>query len=86
MGFASFALPKFVDKIWPVKTIISLSECCRFSLWIFPSLGLFLLAAFVYIIRSILINIVWPINDAFMMGFFTIEEKATAAGELFPHL
>jgi len=29
---------------------------------------------------------VWPINDAFMMGIFTIEEKATAAGELFPHL
>ena len=25
-------------------------------------------------------NIVWPINDSFMLGFFSTEEKATAVG------
>lgn len=80
MGFGSFVLPKLVDRIGPVKTISFFQITAAFLFGIFPSLELFLLAAFVYIIRSILMNIVWPINDAFMMGFFTTEEKATAAG------
>ncbi|HIH72081.1 MAG: Major facilitator superfamily permease [Thermococcales archaeon 44_46] len=80
MGIGSFILPKLVDKIGPVKTISLFQSIAAFLFGIFPSLELFLLAAFVYIIRSILMNIVWPINDAFMMGFFTTEEKATAAG------
>ncbi|MCA6214046.1 MFS transporter [Thermococcus bergensis] len=80
MGVGSFVLPKLVDKIGPVKTISLFQSTAAFLFAIFPSLELFLLAAFVYIIRSILMNIVWPINDAFMMGFFTTEEKATAAG------
>ncbi|ALV63404.1 putative sugar transporter protein [Thermococcus sp. 2319x1] len=80
MGISSFILPKLVNKIGPVKTISLFQSIAAFLFGIFPSLELFLLAAFVYIIRSILMNIVWPIDDAFMMGFFTTEEKATAAG------
>lgn len=80
MGFGSFILPKLVDRIGPVNTITFFQALAAFLFAIFPSVELFLLAALIYIIRSILMNIVWPINDAFMMGFFTIEEKATAAG------
>ncbi|WP_175060356.1 MFS transporter [Thermococcus sp. 2319x1] len=80
MGISSFILPKLVNKIGPVKTISLFQSIAAFLFGIFPSLELFLLAAFVYIIRSILMNIVWPIDDAFMIGFFTTEEKATAAG------
>ncbi|KPU62798.1 sugar transporter [Thermococcus sp. EP1] len=80
MGFGSFVLPKLVDRIGPVKTIAVFQSIAAFLFGVFPSIDLFLLAAAIYIIRSILMNIVWPINDAFMMGFFTTEEKATAAG------
>lgn len=80
MGFGSFVLPKLVDRIGPVKTIAVFQSIAAFLFGVFPSIDIFLLAAAIYIIRSILMNIVWPINDAFMMGFFTTEEKATAAG------
>ncbi|NJE04512.1 MFS transporter [Thermococcus sp. MV11] len=80
MGLGSFGLPKLVERIGPVKVITSFQSMAAFLFAIFPSIETFLLAAALYIIRSILMNIVWPINDSFMMGFFSTEEKATAAG------
>lgn len=80
MGLGSFILPRLVEKIGPVNVITSFQLIAALLFATFPSIGLFLLAAFLYIVRSILMNIVEPINDSFMMGFFTTEEKATAAG------
>ncbi|MCD6373281.1 MAG: MFS transporter [Thermococcus sp.] len=80
MGLGSFGLPKLVQKIGPVKVITSFQSTAAFLFAVFPSIETFLLAAALYILRSILMNIVWPINDSFMMGFFSTEEKATAAG------
>ncbi|ASJ05987.1 MFS transporter [Thermococcus pacificus] len=80
MGLGSFALPRLVNRIGPVKVITSFQSTAAFLFAIFPSVETFLLAAFLYVLRSILMNIVWPINDSFMMGFFSTEEKATAAG------
>ena len=80
MGLGSFVLPRLVHRIGPVKVITSFQSMAAFLFAIFPSIETFLLAAALYIIRSILMNIVWPINDSFMMGFFSTEEKATAAG------
>jgi len=80
MGLGSFGLPKLVQKIGPVKVITSFQSIAAFLFAVFPSIETFLLAAALYILRSILMNIVWPINDSFMMGFFSTEEKATAAG------
>ncbi|AFL95530.1 major facilitator superfamily permease 9 [Thermococcus cleftensis] len=80
MGLGSFGLPRLVHRIGPVKVITSFQSMAAFLFAIFPSIETFLLAAALYIIRSILMNIVWPINDSFMMGFFSTEEKATAAG------
>ncbi|ASJ07760.1 sugar transporter [Thermococcus siculi] len=80
MGLGSFGLPKLVYRIGPVKVITSFQSTAAFLFAIFPSIETFLLAAFLYVLRSILMNIVWPINDSFMMGFFSTEEKATAAG------
>ncbi|NJE76394.1 MFS transporter [Thermococcus sp. ES12] len=80
MGLGSFGLPRLVHRIGPVRVITSFQSMAAFLFAIFPSIETFLLAAALYIIRSILMNIVWPINDSFMMGFFSTEEKATAAG------
>ncbi len=80
MGLGSFGLPRLVGKIGPVKVITSFQSTAAFLFAIFPSIETFLLAALLYVVRSILMNIVWPINDSFMMGFFSTEEKATAAG------
>ncbi len=79
-GLGSFGLPKLVEKIGPVNVITSFQLVAALLFATFPLIDVFLLAAFLYIVRSILMNIVWPINDSFMMGFFTTEEKATAAG------
>ena len=80
MGLGSFGLPRLVNRIGPVRVITSFQSTAAFLFAIFPSIETFLLAAFLYVLRSILMNIVWPINDSFMMGFFSTEEKATAAG------
>lgn len=80
MGLGSFGLPRLVNRMGPVRVITSFQSTAAFLFAIFPSIETFLLAAFLYVLRSILMNIVWPINDSFMMGFFSTEEKATAAG------
>ena len=80
MGLGSFILPRLVDRIGPVKTITLFQSSAALLFAVFPSINIFTLAAFFYIIRSILMNIVWPINDSFMLGFFSTEEKATAVG------
>ncbi|BAA29302.1 MFS transporter [Pyrococcus horikoshii] len=80
MGLGSFILPALINRLGPVKVITYFQGSAAFLFLIFPSLPTFAIASFVYIIRSILMNIVWPVNDSFMMGFFSTEEKATAAG------
>ncbi|WP_048055886.1 MFS transporter [Pyrococcus sp. ST04] len=80
MGLGSFILPILVRKLGPVKVITYFQWSAALLFLIFPSIPTFLLAALVYVVRSILMNIVWPVNDSFMMGFFSTEEKATAAG------
>ncbi|CAB49134.1 MFS transporter [Pyrococcus abyssi] len=80
MGLGSFILPELVRKIGAVKVITYFQWSAALLFLIFPSIPTFILASIVYVIRSILMNIVWPVNDSFMMGFFSTEEKATAAG------
>ncbi|WP_297068442.1 MFS transporter [Thermococcus sp.] len=80
MGLGSFGLPELVRKYGPVKVITSFQGTATFLFTIFPSIETFALAGVVYVARAILMNIIWPINSSFMMGFFKTEEKATANG------
>ena len=80
MGLGSFGLPELVRKYGPVKVITSFQGIATFLFAIFPSIETFTLAGAVYVLRAILMNIIWPINNSFMMGFFKTEEKATANG------
>ncbi|WP_457741554.1 MFS transporter [Thermococcus sp.] len=80
MGLGSFGLPELVKKYGPVKVITSFQGTATFLFAIFPSIETFALAGAVYVLRAILMNIIWPINSSFMMGFFKTEEKATANG------
>lgn len=80
MGLGSFVLPGIIKKLGPVKVITYFQWGAAMLFLIFPSIPTFIISAIVYVVRSILMNIVWPVNDSFMMGFFKTEEKATAAG------
>ena len=80
MGLGSFELPELVRRWGPVKVITSFQGLATFLFAVFPSIETFALAGAVYVLRAILMNIIWPINDSFMMGFFRTEEKATANG------
>ncbi|ASJ00058.1 MFS transporter [Thermococcus gorgonarius] len=80
MGLGSFGLPELVRKYGPVKVITLFQGAATFLFAIFPSIETFVLAGAVYVLRAILMNIIWPINSSFMMGFFRTEEKATANG------
>lgn len=80
MGLGSFGLPELVRRYGPVRVITSFQGLATLLFVVFPSLETFALAGAVYVLRAILMNIIWPINDSFMMGFFRAEEKATANG------
>ncbi|WP_297521661.1 MFS transporter [Thermococcus sp.] len=80
MGLGSFGLPELVRRYGPVRVITSFQGTATFLFVIFPSIETFVPAGAVYVLRAILMNIIWPINSSFMMGFFKTEEKATANG------
>jgi len=80
MGLGSFGLPELVRKHGAVKVITFFQGTATFLFAIFPSIGTFAIAGAIYVVRAILMNVIWPINSSFMMGFFKTEEKATANG------
>lgn len=78
MGIGMFTLPMISDKIGSVKTIVGFNGSASLLIFVMPFSPSFPIAAVVYTIRTILMNIVNPIWDAFMMRFFTTEERSTA--------
>jgi len=78
MGFGTFILPAIADRLGSVKTIVAFNGSASGLIAGMPFLPSFQLAAVVYIIRTILMNIVNPIWDAFMMLFFPGGERPTA--------
>ncbi|MBP1912068.1 MFS transporter [Thermococcus stetteri] len=78
MGLGTFLLPSIADKAGSVKTIVTFNGSATVLIAGMPFLPSFPLAALVYIVRTILMNIVNPIWDAFMMRFFSTEERSTA--------
>ncbi|AEH25321.1 MFS transporter [Pyrococcus yayanosii] len=78
MGLGTFLLPMIADRIGSVKTIVTFNGSATALIVVLPFLPSFPLAAAVYIIRTILMNIVNPIWDAFMMKFFRSGERSTA--------
>ncbi len=78
MGLGTFLLPTIADKAGSVRTIVTFNGSATLLIAGMPFLPSFPLAAVVYIIRTILMNIVNPIWDAFMMRFFSTEERSTA--------
>lgn len=78
MGLGTFLLPALADRAGSVRTIVAFNGSATLLIAGMPFLPSFPLAALVYIIRTILMNIVNPIWDAFMMRFFSTEERSTA--------
>lgn len=77
MGLGTFILPMIADRIGSVKTIVSFNGSASFLIAAMPFSPTFLIAAFIYTVRTILMNIVNPIWSSFMMGFFRKEERST---------
>ncbi|WP_048165950.1 MFS transporter [Palaeococcus pacificus] len=78
MGIGTFAMPFLVDKLGSVKTIVGFNGSATLLIVSMPFAPAFLIAAVIYTIRTILMNIVNPIWDSFMMHFFNKKERATA--------
>ncbi|WP_175059825.1 MFS transporter [Thermococcus sp. 2319x1] len=78
MGIGTFILPVIADKVGSVKTIVGFNGSATFLILSMPFSPSFPIAAVIYTIRTILMNIVNPIWDSFMMRFFTKEERSTA--------
>jgi MFS family permease len=78
MGMGTFLLPMIADRAGSVKTIVAFNGGATILITGMPFLPAFPLAAIVYIVRTILMNIVNPIWDAFMMRFFSTRERSTA--------
>lgn len=77
MGLGTFLLPMIADRLGSVKTIVSFNGSASLLIAAMPFSPTFLLAAFIYTVRTILMNIVNPIWSSFMMGFFRKEERST---------
>lgn len=78
MGIGTFTLPMIADKVGSVKTIVGFNGSATLLILSLPLSPSFPIAAAIYTIRTILMNIVNPIWDSFMMRFFTKEERSTA--------
>ena len=78
MAMGMFSIPILADRIGSVKTIVSFNGSATALMVALPFAPSFLIASAIYIIRTILMNIVNPIWEAFMMKFFTREERATS--------
>ncbi len=78
MGFGTFILPAIADRLGSVRTIVAFNGSASGLIAGMPFLPSFQLSAVVYIIRTILMNIVNPIWDAFMMLFFPGGERPAA--------
>lgn len=77
MGIGMVVLPVIADRLGSVRTIVSFNGSASFLIAMMPFCPNFIMAAIVYIIRTILMNIVSPIWDSFMMSFFSREERST---------
>ncbi|WP_048152518.1 MFS transporter [Palaeococcus ferrophilus] len=78
MGFLTFLLPMIADRFGSVRTIVGFNGSASALIAGMPFIPTFPLAAIVYTVRTILMNIVNPIWDAFMMRFFSVDERPTA--------
>ena len=78
MGLGTFLLPAIADRLGSVKTIVSFNGSASLLIAAMPFSPTFYIAALIYTVRTILMNIVNPIWNSFMMGFFEKEERSTA--------
>jgi len=77
MGFGTFLLPMVADRLGSVRTIVSFNGSASLMIAAMPFSPAFYIAALIYTVRTILMNIVNPIWDSFMLGFFGREERST---------
>ncbi|WP_456453647.1 MFS transporter [Thermococcus sp.] len=78
MAFGMFLMPLIADRIGSVKTVVGFNGSATALIVALPFAPGFLVAALIYTLRTILMNIVNPIWDAFALRFFTKEERATS--------
>ncbi|NJE47184.1 MFS transporter [Thermococcus sp. GR7] len=77
MGLGMFILPMIADRLGSVKTVVSFNGSASFLIAAMPFSPTFMVAAFIYTVRTILMNIVNPIWNSFMMSSFSKEERST---------
>ena len=80
MGIAYLASPRVVELIGNVKTVTLTQGLSVIPLLLIPTSQNFAIAAFLYTIRSVLMNMSHPVFTSYMMGAVSKEERASVAG------
>jgi MFS family permease len=79
MGLAAFASPMIARRIGLVKGIVTTQLLSTIFLLAVPFSPSALLAAPIYVVRSMLMNMSSPLGDTFLMNMIAEDERATAS-------
>jgi MFS family permease len=78
LALSILLMPKIADRTGSVNTIVITQGLAIIVLVLIPSSPLFALAAVLFVVRAVLMNIAGPIQGAFMMGIICEEDRASA--------
>ena len=78
--FAILIIPSIVKRRGTIiASAVTLFLSCAF-LGIMPLAATFMIAAILFVFRSIFINVAWPVQQSYMVGIVKEKERATAIG------
>jgi MFS family permease len=79
MGLAAFASPWIAHRIGLVKGIVAAQLLSTAFLFVMPLSPTALVAAPIYVVRAMLMNMSSPLADTFLMNMIAEDERATAS-------
>jgi predicted MFS family arabinose efflux permease len=79
MGLAAFASPNIAKRVGLVKGIVMTQLLSTIFLFAIPFSSVALVAAPLYVVRAMLMNMSSPLADTFLMNMIAEDERATAS-------
>lgn len=77
----SFLLaPRLADAFGTIRTIVYSQAAATALLIVIPLIGSYVIVGFIYVVRGLLMNMVGPLIDSFVLGLGDSEERATLSG------
>lgn len=77
----SFLLaPRLADIFGTIRTIVYSQAVATALLIVIPLIGSYVIVGFIYVVRGLLMNMVGPLIDTFVLGLGSSDERATLSG------